>query len=388
MKIKINNKRSLDNVLAIYGALTSLVVIASVAIYRFVNGDYWLSALEMDLVLVLSAQVYQNINGKKVKTLNELFVVSYMLGVYGAVMLKGGELSTWMFPAVVATYFLLSSRFALAMNGLFILGSVPILISATVNQLMVVFYPAIFLLIIFGYIFSYRSERQNAELRKLATEDALTHIDNRRSFNDKAQELVKLNRRSPQKVTMLLFDLDHFKKINDTYGHPVGDEILINIAHTVKSNIRITDYLYRYGGEEFAIIASNTSLANAGKLADFIRAVVEKDEFLEKFKISISIGVAQLDSHDDLDNWLHRTDIALYEAKSNGRNTVFMAQPNSDNKTYNFVRFAHCFKRNILRKPRVEPQLKSGLQPHKPPQGLNLADDYCASNRLLDNNSI
>ena len=332
--------KSYDDVLAIIGCIVGIIVILPFAIYRFYIADYALCIAELIGIAVTCVLVYQSWQDEKIQYLSELLVACYTITLFAAFHLKGGEVYFWIFPIILATYFLLPSITAVQMNIMSALGSIPILAPKLSNEILFSFYPTMILLGFFGYIFSYRSERQNAELRKLATEDALTHVENRRSLNDKVQAIIESNSRVDQQRSMLIFDLDHFKVINDTYGHPVGDQILVSIAETVKANVRITDHVYRYGGEEFVIIANNTSLLNAGKLADFIRTVVEKDPFLSKFKVTISLGVAELADFDDEESWLHRADVALYEAKSGGRNTVFLAEPSDDNQ-FNFERFSH-----------------------------------------------
>lgn len=334
--------------LAIIGCGVGILMLLPFALYRFSLGDYALSAVEFIGIGIMGGLIYQGWQEDKIQYLSELLVACYTVILFLALHLKGGQIYFWVFPVILATYFLLPSTTAVQMNIMCVLGTVPILIPKLTSEVIMSFYPTMILLGFFGYIFSYRTERQNAELRKLATEDALTHVENRRSLNDKVQAIIEGKTSSDHQRSMLLFDLDHFKMINDTYGHPVGDQILVSIAETVKANIRITDHIYRYGGEEFVIIANNTSLGNAGQLADFIRGVIEKDPFLAKFKVTISLGVAELSEVDDEESWLHRADVALYEAKSAGRNTVFLAEPTEHNQ-YKFERFSH-YSVNILQK--------------------------------------
>jgi diguanylate cyclase (GGDEF)-like protein len=171
-----------------------------------------------------------------------------------------------------------------------------------------------------------RSERQNKKLLKLVTEDTLTRVKNRRSFDEKVEELLANYKRVPKPVSMLLLDLDSFKKINDSHGHKQGDHVLIDFAKIVKSRIRETDYIYRFGGEEFVVIAKNSLLEDAGNLADSIRKFVQESEELSKFKVTVSIGVSEIAQMDDADSWFRRADLALYESKSSGRNTVRLAE--------------------------------------------------------------
>ena len=127
---------------------------------------------------------------------------------------------------------------------------------------------------------------------------------------------------------MLLLDVDHFKNINDTYGHTIGDKCLKEIIKRIKPALRDTDFLARYGGEEFIVILPETGGEIAKEAAERMRSIVENIEFLHKkelVKITISIGVTQVMPSDETHEAIfHRTDQALYKAKNSGRNRVVL----------------------------------------------------------------
>ncbi len=121
---------------------------------------------------------------------------------------------------------------------------------------------------------------------------------------------------------MILRDLDNFKDINDNYGHAAGDNILIKVCELIAQHTRLVDSLYRYGGDEFIITPLNMSAKTARALAEKIRHVIEKYEFIQNIKLTLSIGVAEYREHDSLESWISRADAALYKAKAS-RNSVF-----------------------------------------------------------------
>ena len=123
----------------------------------------------------------------------------------------------------------------------------------------------------------------------------------------------------------IILDLDHFKDINDTYGHSTGDQILIRIAELIRANIRLSDNLFRYGGEEFVILVDNANLDDAETLAENIRLRIEKSNLFAKRSITVSLGVAELNRDLCSGQWLKLADDALYEAKRSGRNKVCLA---------------------------------------------------------------
>jgi diguanylate cyclase (GGDEF)-like protein len=123
----------------------------------------------------------------------------------------------------------------------------------------------------------------------------------------------------------LLIDLDHFKQVNDAFGHAVGDQILVNLTEVVNLRIRVTDSLYRIGGEEFVVVVEGQGLEKAQHLAEQLRTLVEANELGPQHSVTISLGVAELGKDETADNWLRRADDALYCAKRAGRNATSVA---------------------------------------------------------------
>ncbi len=165
-------------------------------------------------------------------------------------------------------------------------------------------------------------ENQTKELEKLATTDSLTGIYNRNKLKEIAIYEFKKLKREKYPLSMILFDIDHFKKINDTHGHNIGDYTLKVIASLVSSSIRESDTFVRWGGEEFIILAPSTSLQNAGILAEKIRASIESYDFEVVGRVTCSFGVAEADSRLEFDRLVEHADKALYAAKKGGRNRV------------------------------------------------------------------
>ncbi|HEX5804730.1 MAG TPA: diguanylate cyclase [Macromonas sp.] len=167
------------------------------------------------------------------------------------------------------------------------------------------------------------------ELMRLATTDALTNLSNRRSFIDKLEQEIARIRRFKTKAALLMVDIDHFKKINDTHGHAVGDAILKQFAGLCVQQLRQIDVVGRLGGEEFAMLLPETDLEGGEQFAQrFARTVASSDvsELAGALHYTVSIGVTQIDGEDvGPDVVLARADSALYEAKTGGRNAVRIA---------------------------------------------------------------
>jgi two-component system cell cycle response regulator len=164
------------------------------------------------------------------------------------------------------------------------------------------------------------------EIYRLTTVDGLTQISNKRHFLETLDREIARGQRYQRPLSLVMFDLDHFKAINDTYGHLAGDYVLKHLASAVKQRIRREDVFARYGGEEFAIVLPEISVATALTLAEKIRHLVEHQEFrFEKTRIAvtISVGVAGTELQDiDAETLIKRADEQLYGAKAAGRNQV------------------------------------------------------------------
>ena len=165
-------------------------------------------------------------------------------------------------------------------------------------------------------------KKMQDELAKLATTDTLTGIFNRRKMHELLGMEINKAKRYKSPLSLIMFDIDHFKMVNDTYGHSVGDSVLRTLVKIVKRNLRNTDYFCRWGGEEFLILSPETDLEMATTSAERLGMVTEKHSFEGVNRITISLGVTQFDEKDNVDSFLMRVNDALYIAKNRGRNRV------------------------------------------------------------------
>ena len=167
------------------------------------------------------------------------------------------------------------------------------------------------------------------ELRLLATTDGLTGSMTRRAFHEAARRDFALARRHAHPFTCVLLDADHFKAINDTYGHATGDHVLRRLVAVCRSQLRTSDYIGRIGGEEFAIVLRETNLAAGFEVAERLRTLIGQESFTtatQPFTMTVSAGVASLGAGDlEIDDLIGRADAALYRAKAAGRNRTVSA---------------------------------------------------------------
>ncbi|QOP42893.1 diguanylate cyclase [Sulfurimonas sediminis] len=160
------------------------------------------------------------------------------------------------------------------------------------------------------------------KLQKLATIDSLTEIYNRYKIDEAINLHIERHKRYKEPFCILMFDIDFFKKVNDTYGHDIGDRVLKALSRLVLTHIRKTDIFGRWGGEEFVVILENTSREKALHIAEKLRKRVEAYSIDKKYKITISIGVAEYSEPETREELVKKADEALYKAKQTGRNRV------------------------------------------------------------------
>jgi two-component system cell cycle response regulator len=180
-----------------------------------------------------------------------------------------------------------------------------------------------------------RLEENHRRSLELALTDPLTGLYNRAYLNVHLDELIERVHRDGINASILLFDIDHFKKVNDTHGHPAGDDVLRELASRTVNSVRSVDLVARWGGEEFVVVMPETDLTIATAVAERLRAAVEREPFTVRgagktLRVTISIGVTTASERgDDREAMLERTDVALYTAKNRGRNRVVVRSPQS-----------------------------------------------------------
>lgn len=160
---------------------------------------------------------------------------------------------------------------------------------------------------------------------QMAYTDPLTKTYNRAAFNDTLMREMKRAKRSEQNLSLIFVDIDHFKLINDIHGHSCGDLALASVAHWIKDSLRASDIVFRYGGEEFVIVLTDTDLEGALTIAERVRSGIESHTLaygMDVLNITASLGVSCQTEQDDMEQFLKRADSAMYQAKQQGRNRV------------------------------------------------------------------
>jgi diguanylate cyclase (GGDEF)-like protein len=188
----------------------------------------------------------------------------------------------------------------------------------------------VFVCLMCGYISTMRSKLASAVLQigELARRDSLTGLFNRRDFMERLElEIARFDRKISSGVALCMIDVDRFKAINDMYGHPIGDQVLIAVGKCLSESIRTMDYVARYGGEEFVVLMNAESIDLAHSICERVRHEVSQLQIdgIPDLSIKVSVGIACLATGESSTTLIERADKALYAAKANGRNCIFVA---------------------------------------------------------------
>ena len=327
-----------------YAISVAFFIIFPMSMFRFSKGDFVVGMFDLVISLLLLSLGVMIWYRKDVKYVNYfVFGISsfFMLMI---VSLKGINSLMWIFAFVGIGYYTINKTVALVSSILLSLAATALVIEQMTTNFLISYYPALILLNILLHLGASKAEKQQSLLFELATIDSLTRVKNRLAFNEKIDELSSNMSRNKQIVSMMILDIDHFKKINDTFGHAEGDEVLAIFAQLIKASIRSSDCVYRYGGEEFVVLAYNSNLESAAKLAESIREKVMVFPCLAKYNLTVSIGVTEISNPDEnAVNWLDRADEALYLSKNRGRNKVYLALKDHTNSSDSYMEYAKFF---------------------------------------------
>lgn len=251
-----------------------------------------------------------------------LFPLLAMICAVYSTAINGHAGLYWAYPAITAVFFLMPLRDAALSNFVFLaLMAVMAFYVFALSEFWRIT-TSLGLTCLFALIFAWLVGRLQQEMTELATTDPLTGCRNRATLAESLTNQIKLRERYDRPSSILLLDLDHFKSINDQWGHHTGDAILTRIASLLSKRLRDNDQIFRIGGEEFLVLLPETGLPEAAILARELVKSVATEAFQNDIRITISGGLTQACTSETWSAWLKRADQALYKAKSDGRNRI------------------------------------------------------------------
>jgi diguanylate cyclase (GGDEF)-like protein len=311
-------------------ALAGVIFLTPFAVTDLIAGNFILGGTVLVVVVILAIDALAIQIGRRPPI--PFFVLLLPMGgsIALSLMEDGVYGALWSYPAVLFCYFALPRRTAnigsLALSTLAAVMSY-LYVGSDVTLRFVVSLGLT--IVIINIILNIISQLQK-ELMDQAITDPLTGAFNRRQMDQSLAEAIERNRRTGAPVSVLVIDIDHFKKVNDEFGHHVGDKVLKGLVTLISNRSRKLDRLFRMGGEEFVLLLPDTRAGTAMKQAEVLRKLVAEAKLIDQRAVTVSIGVAEFWADQTQEQWMKAADDALYQAKGQGRNRVVCGSADSD----------------------------------------------------------
>jgi len=321
-----SERRSVESYLPLILSIVGALGILPFTVLRYMEGAWAAAIVDTIIMLAFIGLGIYIFRTRRVQAASIVISCFCIAGVISTVYIIGPEQVYWVYPALMAVFYLVRPRIALVLAMVSVAVLLPHMVGNMDFHSTTTVLVTIAVMSSFAFAFSRITNRQREQLMQLATKDPLTGAGNRRGLDVKLNDVVNNHNRNGMTASMLLLDLDHFKKVNDVHGHAIGDQILKRVTEIINLRIRVTDSLYRIGGEEFVVVLESQDAERASHLAEQLRTLIHVNELVPDQPVTISLGVAELTKDETVSSWLGRADEALYRAKRAGRNTMSIAE--------------------------------------------------------------
>ncbi|GAA5214640.1 GGDEF domain-containing protein [Corallincola platygyrae] len=299
-----------------------LIPLSAYGVYHIGWESHIVGVVLIIAALPLALSVFRLAQGKDNSLYSKTFIIVVCMALLGVCYQLGIRGLIYTFGAASMLFFIFGFRAGLVLSVVYTILSIALSLNAAPSVLVFKFSIGIGLSLLFTAFFAYEVETNQKALERQANRDPLTGVFNRRMMSKALAQAIDYGKRYRRHCSLICIDLDHFKEINDTHGHTVGDEVLKQAANCISRTIRGTDSLYRFGGEEFAVLLPETEQMDAMAVAEKLRESLVDHSFDCNINLTASFGVAEMVIEESADSWLKRADDRLYEAKTSGRNRV------------------------------------------------------------------
>lgn len=306
-----------DQALLVFQSTLAAIAITPFGIWRLGRGDWGQGVFDIALVVLLLGLAYLGLKGQRLRSIGLVVASLYVLASLFVAYQFGPLGHYWFFPAIVAGFFVVRAGEALWLACLGLAAHLLLASRQGWGPELGTFAATSLLVCIFINLFATRLRQDNRRLYLDSTLDSLTGSGNRRLLDDVLAELP--DEADSSRMSLLMLDVDRFKSVNDQFGHAIGDLCLNRLAHLLMTDLQPPQKLFRYGGEEFVVLTPG-SAQDAAALAERLRSDVEHTQLIRETKITVSIGIASRGLHENVHDWMHRADDAMYQAKQQGRN--------------------------------------------------------------------
>ena len=313
--------------IVLFGALAAAVIFGFV-VYRYMFGFYFGGTVDLLIVISVLLVLAYTVRSGRTRRAGQIFAIVTVIACIASTAMFGRTGILWGYVVLWVNFLLTGRQFALVAN--LVLVTVLVIETSLFQSTLegVTYIVTALMVTTFGYIFAERLARYQSQLEILALQDPLTFAGNRRMMRRDLTAAVSTHRRNGKAYTLILLDLDHFKVLNDDYGHETGDRALREFSDLVREQIRTEDGFYRFGGEEFVLLLPDHGAENGRRAAESLHDRISGKLVYDEYSLRFSAGVAVLGEGEDWPSWLTRADQAMYEAKRAGRGRIVLATEN------------------------------------------------------------
>lgn len=323
--LPMKSKLSMEMYLPLFLSVAAVLGVSPFLVIRLINGEWVMATVDTVIIAAFSFLGLSVLRPRRVRFASVSIAILSVAGMLTTIYVQEERMIFWAYPALLAVFYLVKPWEAVLLAVLAMVALAPELAPDMDALRLTTVYITLVVTSVFAYAFAFLTRGQRDQLLVLARKDPLTGVGNRRALDEKLAEVCAAQTRANIPASLLLLDIDNFKEINDEFGHAAGDEILVRLTEIIELRIRITDSLYRIGGEEFVVVIEGQEKEQARRLAEQLRTLVEANELAPGGAVTISLGVAELSSGETPKQWLRRADVALYESKRAGRNQTSLA---------------------------------------------------------------
>lgn len=302
-----------------FGVITNLMILPFAG-YRLLTGQTAGGLIDLMIVTCITLGSAYAYFTRRTAGPALFLAVTYSIGCIAIAYVSGTAGTLWTY-AVLLSNFLLVDRVRAAVISAFAIAAVAAS-SVALPELAQksAFIGSSVVVCLFSFVFAWRADLQRQELENLASVDPLTGAQNRRGMHAEIKRAMESAAKNRKPLGLIIFDLDHFKNINDRFGHEAGDNVLVQVARVVRRTTRKNERFFRFGGEEFALLIPDADSAALRAVAEKIRISIERDVFCGDTPVTASFGASVLRVDESESHWRDRVDAAMYRAKHEGRN--------------------------------------------------------------------
>ena len=307
-------------------SLAGLILIFPFSFHNLYQGKYLSGVSSLLVLLIFLVDAIAMRVGKKPPIPPSIVCIPIIFGIGITIKNLGFIVAVWIYPAIILFFFILPRNQA---NIIGILTVIVVTLTAHYYEYDIqvtsrIFASSLLTLIFINILFGFINQL-NDKLQNAAIIDDLTGVYNRRHLQTTLKNVFNYKKRYSTTYSLLSLDIDHFKLINDEYGHFVGDDVLRKFTRVLQESLRKVDSIFRVGGEEFTILLPEADLQQAARVAEKIRDKISNELQLYNKTITVSIGAGELKDEESMDDLLKRCDKAMYKAKQQGRNRVCLS---------------------------------------------------------------